>query len=333
MEVGRHGNAIISLINSAFEGLGEAPTEMFKSVIKKLVYWVIPAGIEEILRRVISKILMPGEIKREIKTNKGLRDLHMGERCFILATGPSIKQQDLSILKDELCISVGYFYLHKNFSQINPKYHVDAPTHKPHTFKEVGALFDAYEKYFKHETKVFLGYNRYEFSYFNFLKKKRQKSNYHIKHIDYSSGIQINEQNFQSSGIWDLSKTPFSCRTVVYSAIQIAAYMGVKEIYLLGCDHDYLLRHFKGDFKDNHFYTDVEATVDASHAEAQVSLETWFEEYYFRWRQYRLIKEYLNQCGCRIYNATEGGILDVFPRVALSKVLRNLKNKSITAEE
>jgi hypothetical protein len=288
---------------------------------KKIRYWLVPKGIEGVLRRTLSAVFLPHSLREIIKQNRQYKNRHIKERCFILATGPSIATQDISKLKDELCISVGSFYLHKDFQLIKPKYHVDAAHHAPYKFQEIEILFSEYEKYFKNEVTVFLGHTRYEFSYYNYLLKNQKEFEFEVRFIDYSSGFQLNEQNFNSKQVWDITGSLYSSRTVVYCAIQLAAYMGVKDIYLLGCDQDYLIRYLGGGFENNHCYSDKQAPISTVEAEGDVSLEGWFEEYYFRWKQYRLMQDYLNGRGGCIYNATEGGMLDVFPRVKLSDVV------------
>ena len=47
-----------------------------------------------------------------IKNLKQLKNIHVGERCFIIGNGPSLKKTDLSKLKDEYTIgTVSYTHL------------------------------------------------------------------------------------------------------------------------------------------------------------------------------------------------------------------------------
>jgi hypothetical protein len=109
-------------------------------------------------------------------------------------------------------------------------------------------------------------------------------------------------------------------RSVVYGAVQLAAYMGFTEIYLIGCDHNYLQELGQNAV---HFYEEKKGNdKDAQHLEA-FSTEKWFFEYYSRWRDYRLMATYLEQRGTQIYNATNGGMLDVFPRKSLNEIFES----------
>ena len=85
--------------------------------------------------------------------------------------------------------------------------------------------------------------------------------------------------------------------TVACSAMQLAVYMGFKEIYLIGCDCDYSgeRRHFD-DFKveNEHPIIDEEGKMVMT---------------------YETVKRYADEHGIKIYNATRGGKLEVFERV------------------
>ena len=63
--------------------------------------------------------------------NKELKGLGKGKRAFILATGPSVNEQDLTKLEGEDCFSVSNFFLHKDINIIRPKLHFFAPYHEP----------------------------------------------------------------------------------------------------------------------------------------------------------------------------------------------------------
>ena len=97
----------------------------------------------------------------------------------------------------------------------------------------------------------------------------------------------------------DFSKKSYAGATVTYNCMQLAAYMGFKEIYLLGVDFSY-----GGQTKNEtyaHFYKE-EKTTSMGFVN-QVTLA------------YQSAKQYANQHGFKIYNATRGGKLEIFERV------------------
>ncbi|GAH32608.1 unnamed protein product, partial [marine sediment metagenome] len=45
-----------------------------------------------------------------IRRIEDLKDIHRGERCFVIATGPSLLKTDFSLIKDEILFGVNTFY-------------------------------------------------------------------------------------------------------------------------------------------------------------------------------------------------------------------------------
>ena len=70
------------------------------------------------------KKLQDREFKIILDGNKKFKDTHRGERCFIVGNGPSIKQQDLSLLKDEIVFCVNQCVRNEQFTAMNPQYYV-----------------------------------------------------------------------------------------------------------------------------------------------------------------------------------------------------------------
>lgn len=293
-------------------------------LLKKYSPWFLPPKIESNLKyilRTIRQLKYQASNSYNLDKNKLLKfkDIHEGRRCFVLATGPSINSQNLKPLSKEICFSVSQFMLHPDIKIINPRYNIEAPNHAPFDFDDLRVMFDGYNKNLSKETILFCGHTPYKYSILDFLKRHPEYNNERIHHINYSMSTYIDEFNYQDSNIWDISVSPFLIRTVIYMAIQIALYMGFKQIFLLGCDHDYLndLKRVK----NHHFYNDEESGIsDAEHL-SSFDTEWWFQQYYFRWKEYKLMKQYAEKRGCKIFNATAGGMLDVFPRIKLEDVL------------
>lgn len=288
-------------------------------------YWLVPEGIRKLLRRLLIRArILPNatliaKAAELAKRNLEFRDRHLGQRCFILATGPSVNSQDLRGLSGELCIAAHFFFLHPQIKVIKPRYHVITPNHPPFDFDIYDRFLGGIANNYGEDTITFYGYSPFEFSILNYLKAHPAACRRPYRILDFTQSPPLDEQNYAEKAIWDIAGSPFTPRTVIYSAVQLAVYMGCKEIFLIGCDHDYLqdLRR-----RENHFYSEATGNPnDAQHLDA-FTMERWFQEYYCRWRDYRLMKTHLTSRGVRILNATAGGMLDVFPRVELSGILK-----------
>ncbi len=307
--------------------MASPPTPVPHRLAGRLAYWVLPEGFRNAIRnrRRPSPPLVPttpvnprdAEAVQRALANRELRGRHAHQRCFILATGPSLGRQDLTPLRDELCIGVSFFFLHPQAATIRPKYHVIAANHPPFDFSLPQRYFSGLTERYNGSTEVFYGYGSYTHSCLDFLQAHPNAWTRPLRVLNYHGARELSETNAGSEAVWDITGRPFLARTVVYGAIQLAAYLGCSRIYLLGCDHDYLADVRR---TENHFYQESKGNPDdRQHLEA-FTTERWFQEYHRRWRDYRLMRTALEKRGVQIINATDGGMLDVFPRASLTSL-------------
>ena len=106
----------------------------------------------------------------------------------------------------------------------------------------------------------------------------------------------------------DISKKVVNTYTVSFVAMQIAAYLGYREIYLLGFDHNYEFEldekgriHKSLDAKD-HFFQDNNPNTYASNIIEMT-------------KSYMAFHSYAKEHNITIKNATRGGKLEEFERV------------------
>lgn len=294
-------------------------------MLDRLKYWFVPQGWSNLISKIGQKAGAGHGYKNvqfDAEKLKAFKGIHKGERCFILASGPSINKQDLKPLKDEYCIAVSQFFLHPDIEIIKPEYHCFAPQHEPFDDDTNKIIFDNYTKHYTFPIKAFIGTSDYEYSYFNYLSK-HPECKVDATFINYQQAPHMDESNYLDSELWNLDKHPFGLSTVIYTAIQVAYYLGFSEIYLLGVDHDYLNDLDRSD--GHHFYDDKKSYSDKEHL-SKISKEKWFYIYYSRWMQYRLMMQFLNKHGVQIYNASPGSYLDVFPFADYNDTISNKTN-------
>jgi hypothetical protein len=281
---------------------------MLSNRIKKFIKrWVLPPGFIELRPSAPIRKLNSLSDSRALSS---LKDSQSG-RCFILASGPSILNQNLKMLEGESVIALSHSHRHPDIRIINPRFHVLAPFHAPFTFSDCEKYFNDFDLFYKN-VNIFIGHRPYTYSFKNYLSQNSEhKQNNNFHYIDYTNSSQLVEGSHLSESVWDFRSAPFEVRTVVYSGIQLAYFLGYKQIYLLGCDHDYLYTQARKN--GNRFYSDKDGIDDTAHLSVFDS-ERWYLEYYMRWKQYRLMREFLKSKNVEIFNATDGGYLDVFPR-------------------
>lgn len=220
---------------------------------------------------------------------KAFKDVHKGERCFIVGTGPSLKPEDLDTLKvnNEIVFAPNRIYEIFDKTDWRPTYYANQDfkliEKTVNKIKEIDCpkfLPIDVEKFFENENDI---------NYF-VLKHK----DYYPKDAEFS---------------FDLTDYIAQGFTVTYGLIQIAVYMGFKDIYLLGIDHNYSISlNEKGVL----VYNDTKDYFEGAKATNQgINLPRVVESTV----AYMTAQKVAEKSDFKVYNATRGGKLEAFPRV------------------
>ena len=222
------------------------------------------------------------------------KNKHVGQRCFVVATGPSLNLEDLLTLKEhnELTISMNSIYKGFENTDWRPKYYVATDPKTDYLMKSIDNMnvdykfiADRAENFWKHEHAD------------NVFK-------IHIKYIEGGRDLPFSE---------DLVKCFYSAGNVTYNCLQLAVYLGCKDIYLLGVDFSNI-QYAKG--KQTHFVKDYSDDIDVHNGRyVGEGIVTDDEAVQWQGRTYEAAKKYADSHGIKIYNATRGGKLEVFERV------------------
>ncbi len=286
-----------------------------RQLARRVGRWTVPEGIQQVgwnawyAWRTRNR---PGHRYRRLAlANRRLKDRHAGERCFIIATGPSIKTQDLSCLSGETCIAVSNFFVHPDYVRIKPRYHCLAPFHEPITE-------DAWQQWLDDldaktpGTALLLGLADYERN-----RRGGRFADRELWYVRFGGTL----AGISTHGV-DLTQSIPGPQSVSTMALMAAVYMGFKKIYLLGCDHDWIL-HIN---VSSHFYDEKQHALNRAGFR---EFTEWDEpdfamhcrRYVALWDEYKAVRAAARLSGAEIYNATPGGLLDVFPRARLETVL------------
>jgi hypothetical protein len=220
---------------------------------------------------------------------KKFKNIHKGQRCFIIGTGPSLNKTNLSLIKDEIIFGANTLYRGLEKFGITCDYYAisDEVVWKKH-FDGILGL----------DTTLFIGdtAGKDYLSNIRFYKKYQKNKPIVIRGLE-----DIRSEGWLSK---DLTKGAYWGSTIIIDiCLQAAYYMGFKEVYLLGCDCDYSSSHrFDGLPTEN------------------VVQENW--PYVFS--AYQIGKEVYENDDREIINATVGGKLEVFKRKELEEVLKDV---------
>jgi len=225
---------------------------------------------------------------KEAKNNKEkleqYHNIHKGKRCFIVANGPSLKETDVSLLKDEITIAMNRMYLNAGQMGFMPTYIVvhDIPIQLLQFRDDLDAL--TLPKFFN----------------WNARKHFTKKDNLTFIRSDYTPKFST-----------DLTQSSWGGHSVTSICIQLAYYMGFDEVYLVGKDHNYeqtgtpgKLVIATGDEK-NHFTKNYYTK----------GMGWRIPDYKGEELAYTMAKKAFDNSGRKIFDATINGKLDIFPKV------------------
>lgn len=284
---------------------------LIKSILIKFIYWFVPPGIQNLIQKIKQEIKADKAALKLCKSNIKFRNIHNDKRCFILCSGPSVNKQNLLPLKDEIVFSVSSGYLYKDYAIIQPRYHCQPGIeHTPRLTNEV------YINWFKEmddrigRTEIFLNAKDEPF-----IRQNNLFANRKVSYLYFGLDWDENQRE-----IIDIAKKVPQVQSVPIMCLMIAMYMGFREIYLLGCDHDWLSHYGKS----THFYDERQDIITSEGgSDVWTDLEDGFRCCWVLWRQYRILREVAQTKGITIYNATAGGLLDVFSRVNYESLFNN----------
>lgn len=232
--------------------------------------------------------MMENEKTKNYSYLRNFKDLHKDEICFLVGNGPSLRASDLDRIVQAGFCSMGCNSIHKIFGMTSwrPTYYVMGD---PFVYKRIN-----------HEIKAQ--------NLFCFMRDFGEIDHVEEDIILYTSMGEKYYPGYPSFSS-DLVKGVYGGRTVMYDMLQIAVYMGFKEIYLIGVDFSW-----GEDGRDTHFskeYIEKKVIKDALKYKDEVM------------HAYIAARKYAEANGVKIYNATRGGKLEVFDRMDFDKLFSN----------
>lgn len=222
---------------------------------------------------------------------KDLKNKYAGKRGFVIGNGPSLKIEDLTTLynNDEFSIASNKIFLAFNETSWRPSVFTIAD----------GLVWDKIGHEVHQDIQVI--HTRYDLDY--------KKSNAPVKLWKRLNNKYSKTKQVEFSA--DVSQGMYAGGTVTYENLQLAMYLGLNPIYIIGCDHYYggeeskdgiTITHKKG--VENHFIKGYRKPGEKA-GKANIQLMN---------AAYHSAKKYADMNNIKVYNATRGGYLDIFER-------------------
>ena len=252
----------------------ESPVKYFENIFVQL-----PEEVRD-FKRLQKKAIGRALSHRLLNSYK---NKHRDQRCVIIANGRSLKEMDLSFLKNEITIGLDQIDIRISNEDFSPTYYICLDP----------LLIDQCpDKILQMSSTKFL-----DIEFLNFIDNP----------IDFVSLCKTNRLIFTR----DARDAIGDCPTSVFAALQLAYFMGFDEVILIGNDHhlvsDNIIRPQTESNKD----TNVIFTLDRFGEDPRNSL-TDLEKITVA---YQMAKRNFEAEGRRIIDATVGNKLAIFPKV------------------
>ncbi len=269
-----------------------------------------------------------------LKRNQSLRNKHKGKNAFLMATGASLYDKDLTQFNDDITIGCNDIFRHKSFPNLELNYYVTAAPYR--RWRPLrGFTHEQHNNYYRDVDEAFRNRDTIHFHHATMSK-------YFKKHDLLPD---VDSYYFLSKGALLTAKEPLADITRpgtffdggLMTMIALAIFMGCKVIYLLGCGYTYSpaqLFHFfdclclpcnlseeemlvaKLNFEDNNslcpdfsilnsksiLCKDGDYRVDYFHY--RNSIKDSPDDWYY---QHRLIRSFAQKNGTRILNIVPSG--------------------------
>jgi len=258
-----------------------------------------------IIRRKICRYPVVGRLFQKPYEHRlmALEDIHKGKRGFIIGNGPSLQINDLDRLKNEITFASNKIYLAFDQTAWRPTYYTVLDVlvaqnnqHAISQLKNLTKIFDkAVEPYFGRDKNIiWLSY--------------------------CAPSTQDGELLFDFST--DAFLGIYPGWSVIYEQLQLAFYMGIREIYLIGIDFKFVLspsterQSLHGEIlahqgEINHFHPDYR----------QMGEQWTTPQLDKQYQAFICAKDTLEKYGGAIYNASRKTALDVFPQVDFDTIV------------
>lgn len=214
---------------------------------------------------------------------------HLGKACFIIGNGPSLNRMDLARIRDTYSFGLNKIYLHPQFRKINVDYHVAV---NPLVIEQ------SIEEFKRMECTSFLSFRPC-------FARKLVSEDFQYLMTDGSHRFSSNLYEAISEGC-----------TVTYVALQLAFFMGFREVFLIGVDHSFKSKgtpHEKQLMSgpdENHFHPNYFSGMEWQLPDLEGSEVA-----------YHLANYNFRRSGGVIYDATLDGKLEVFPKLSFDEAL------------
>ncbi len=230
-----------------------------------------------------------------------LKNRYAGRRAFVIGNGPSLRQTDVTKLAGEITIGSNGIFLLTQENGFRPTFYTVEDSLVAEDRAAAICQYGGTTKIVPSDLSQWLCRDK-EIIYVNFIRRPPSFPQF--------------SPAFERCAYWG--------GTVSFLNLQLAYYLGIREVYLIGFDHNYQPPAKVDEVKGivitsrsadlNHFHPDYFGPGYRWHDPQVERMETGYRE----------AERFFKSHGGVIYNATVGGQLEVFPRVEFRRVVEGV---------
>lgn len=242
------------------------------------------------------------------------KNIHAGERCFVMGNGPSLNKTNLDLLEGETVFACNGIFLLFDKIAWRPKYYtcVDARVlpDRADDIQNMLAQHPQMTSFFPTEITQH-GSAEEVASGRSVIMPAPGRFYFRERH----NLVTDNPFTMFSKDINEYVVQPY---TVAITMLQIAAYMGFKDIYLIGCDTDYTIPDNVKQDQLNSMGLVSTTDADPNHFDPKYfgKGRKWHNPQTHKMLEHHAYaREACHLLGVRVFNATVGGKLEVYPRI------------------
>ena len=252
-----------------------------------------------------ARYIIPYQQAHFNKTKYGKRltdykDKYTGKRCFLIGNGPSLQAKDLTKLHESGEITFAFNRIYNIFDKTpwRPTFYISQDEKMLAGCVDTVNSLNIPTKFIPIQLKWWNNIAIDNAAYFNMVNQKTEDP----RQFGFSDNI---------------PKCIYNASTCMYTAAQLAAYMGVQKIFLIGVDH-----HF-------HISQNNSGKIVVGNSARDYFTDKYNEdkdELYIPNTErstltYLAMKRHCDARNIVVYNATRGGKLEVFPRIEFDSLL------------
>lgn len=260
-------------------------------------FWDLMVKKDDLIIDIINKLwsyknrfnLKERKLLREIKTTKAVGK---GKNVYIILNGPSLKKQDLSILKGESIVFVNKGFKHPLFKSLMPDFHVIV------------------------DNKLISG--EWPITWLDEILEMNPKITF-VMPVSWAFNKKIKPYVKRNINFyWLETSEPLKCLGVSGTCFNFAIEQKFENIYFTGFDANGLGYEL---IKENsHFYGVNEDNL-------KKNTKNYVIDLYMHSRHLHELHRFRKECDRKkisIINLTEGGLLDMFPRLKFSDLKKGI---------